>query len=128
MHGAYERRPSGGLPEHLTNFRDQVREVRLRDKRRRPQALVELGLRERLRAVDDQEVEQVERLGREMLLVAVPEQLPTVGVESERSTAGGEARRGETRWGKKVRMSAPNKIGRQRRGRRRKCGRGRGGG
>ena len=43
-----------GVAERPSNFGDQAREVRLLDERRRPQALLQLGLRHRARPVDEQ--------------------------------------------------------------------------
>lgn len=61
-----------------------AREIRLEDEGGRPEALVELGARDRPGAVFDQEVEELERLRRQVDLIGVTKEPPRARVERER--------------------------------------------
>ena len=87
VHRAEKNRLRRGIVEGAANLRHEPGEIRFLDERRRPQPLLELGLRHRAVAVDQQERQQFERFRRKMNLVAAGEHLPRVVVEHEAAEA-----------------------------------------
>jgi hypothetical protein len=65
----------------------EIREVRFRNERLRPEALLQRGLRQDFRPFDSGHPEEPERLGRQVHLAAVPCQLPRVEIEDEGAEA-----------------------------------------
>ena len=87
VHGPENDWLGRGIIEGTANLRHEPGEIRFLDERRRPQALLQLGFRHRAVAIDQEERQQFERLGREMNLVAAGENLPRLVVELEPAKA-----------------------------------------
>src|SRR5215510_8796956 len=83
MCGSYESRSPCAVAERLPDFSDQAGQIRFRYERRRPEVLVQLVLRQRARALIDQRLEQLERLGREVNFLAASQELPRIRVERD---------------------------------------------
>ena len=61
--GADEARRGRTVSEYLPNLADQVRQILFHDERVRPELVLKVCLRQRLRAVGHENLEQLERLG-----------------------------------------------------------------
>ena len=83
MHGPDESRLACSVAERLPDFGDQARQIGFRHEGRRPQVLMQLVLRQGPRTLVDQRLEELERLGRQMDLLAAAQELPRVGVERQ---------------------------------------------
>src|SRR6185295_4727692 len=62
---------------------DEIGKIRLRHECFGPQALLQRRLGHHFRALEDERRQQLERFGRQVLLAAVPRQLPGVEIEGE---------------------------------------------
>ncbi len=81
--GAHELRRAALVVERLAQLAHEARQAGVRDMRLPPDALFELRARDRLRALQDQDLEEVEGLGRQMDGLTRGEQLAGPGVEHE---------------------------------------------
>src|SRR5205814_10570186 len=79
-----KRRVPRVVADRLTDLAHEIREIHLLDEGVGPELLVELRLRERLRTLVDQEVEELPCLRRESHLVGAAEELPPLTVEAQR--------------------------------------------
>ena len=71
------------VSEYLANLADQVRQILFNDEGVRPEPVLKVCLRQCLRAVGDQNLEQLERLGRQPDGFGAPPQLAGVQIEHE---------------------------------------------
>ena len=81
MHGPHEVRLARAVPDRVANLGQQARQRPVGDERPRPELLVDRVLRERLRPVLEQQLQELERLGLEVHLVAPDEELPGLRIE-----------------------------------------------
>jgi hypothetical protein len=83
MDRSHELGCPGIFTKSVTDLADEVGEIRFDDERVFPQTIQQHRFRQRPRPVFDQDLEQLERLGRQRDSIAAAEQLVCVGVEDK---------------------------------------------
>ena len=87
INGSDEHRAGRRIVQRTADLGDEAGQVRLLDKRRRPQMLLQLRFRDRPGSIDDEERQELERLRREMDFGLALEQLADVVVKPELAKA-----------------------------------------
>ena len=94
--GADEAR-RGTVSKYLSNLADQVCQILFHDERVGPEPVLKVCLRQCLRAVGDENLEQLERLGRQPDGFGAPPQLAGVQIQHELAKRNLHEKRPETR-------------------------------
>src|SRR3984893_14434563 len=83
MNRSDEPGPSRRVVQRLANLAYQNGQVRLGDERRRPEPFLQVGLRDRVGAILEEEPAKIERLRRQVPLLVLAKQLARIRIDPE---------------------------------------------